>query len=113
VVDYHGDFGSKVKDVDLVVDGSGADTQAKSYRTLKPGGRLISLVGPPPPAPEGIEAIATRMELTRELLLRVGDLAQTGRLKVTIAKIFPLAEAGEAQEYSHSGDRHGKVLLAA
>jgi hypothetical protein len=34
-------------------------------------------------------------------------------LKVTIAKVFPLAQAGEAQEFSHGGGRHGKVLLSA
>ena len=51
MIDYKTeDFETKLKDYDLVLH-SNKDTKIleKSLRILKPGGQLISLVGPPTP----------------------------------------------------------------
>ena len=39
-----------VHDVDLVFDTVGGDTLQRSWQVIKPGGALVSIVGPPPAA---------------------------------------------------------------
>ena len=46
---------------------------------------------------------AARPELIR--------LAAAGQLKVTVDKVFPLADAADAHRYLQSGHAHGKVVL--
>ncbi len=49
VIDYQSTrFESVARDVDLVLDLVGGETQKRSFAVLKPGGRLISAVQPPP-----------------------------------------------------------------
>ncbi len=111
VIDYRQALAKQTRDLDLVVDGVGAESQAQAYEVLKPGGLLISLLGPPPAAPPGIRAIATRVSVTSEALLAVAALVKRGEVKVAIQKVFPLEQAGEAQALSHGPGRRGKVLL--
>src|SRR6184192_601039 len=50
VVDYtKEDFEKVLRDCDLVLNSLGKDTLKKSLRVLKPGGKLISISGPPDP----------------------------------------------------------------
>ena len=47
-IDYRAsDFGETVQNMDLVLDTSGADSQTHSYKVLRQGGSLITLVSPP------------------------------------------------------------------
>ncbi|MFD5752022.1 NADP-dependent oxidoreductase [Streptomyces sp. NPDC127033] len=51
VVDYKKqDFETVLDDYDVVLDPLGGETLKKSLRVLKPGGKVISIVGPPDPA---------------------------------------------------------------
>jgi NADPH:quinone reductase-like Zn-dependent oxidoreductase len=51
VIDYRkDDFEPILRDYDVVLDTLGGETLKKSLRVLKPGGKLISLSGPPDPA---------------------------------------------------------------
>ncbi len=38
-------------------------------------------------------------------------LAAAGQLKVTVDKVFPLADAADAHRYLQTGHAHGKVVL--
>jgi NADPH:quinone reductase-like Zn-dependent oxidoreductase len=50
VIDYRkDDFETLLHDYDVVLDTLGGETLEKSLRVLKPGGKLISLSGPPDP----------------------------------------------------------------
>jgi NADPH:quinone reductase-like Zn-dependent oxidoreductase len=111
VLDYRLPVAKQTQGIDLVVDGIGPDSQSQAYSVLKPGGLLISLIGPPPAAPSGVRAIATRANVNSESLLAVAAMVERGDIKVAIQKVFPLAQAGEAQTFSHGPGRRGKVLI--
>ena len=63
---------SVVQDVDLVLDGVGAETLSSSLAVLKPGGTLISLAGLPPQEQareRGVRATMIRSQRSREVLM--------------------------------------------
>jgi len=111
VLDYRLPLVKQTRDIDLVIDGVGAESQSQAYSVLNRGGLLISLIGPPPAAPSGIRAIATHASVTRESLLAVAAMVERGEIRVAIQRIFPLDQAGEAQAFSHGPGRRGKVLI--
>jgi alcohol dehydrogenase len=50
VIDYSSnDFETVLHDYDVVIDTQGGQTLEKSLRVLKPGGKVISVAGPPDP----------------------------------------------------------------
>jgi len=97
--------------MDLVIDGSNAETQQRSYGVMKPGAVLISLIGPPPPPPRGIRAVALMLRHSRATLDALAQAVAAKQLKPCIGRTFPLGEAGAAQAFAHSKGRCGKVLL--
>ena len=133
------DFETKLRDYDLVIH-SNRDTKIleKSLRILKPGGQLISLVGPP--TPEFAEEIdlpwyfklitwllsfstkqkAKKMN-TRFVFLfmraegnqlgKITSLIEAGVIKPVIDKIFPFEQTNEAMAYVESGHTKGKVII--
>jgi len=105
---------SVVQDVDLVLDGVGAETLSSSLAVLKPGGTLISLAGPPPQEQaqaRSVRATMIRSQPSRELLQTFTRLIDEGRIKVTAGKTFPLSEVQQAHEYSRSGHGRGRIVL--
>ena len=53
IIDYTNvRFEDVVHDVDLVFDTVGGETLQRSWQVIKPGGALVSIVSPPPPAAE-------------------------------------------------------------
>ena len=72
------------------------DANAVRTRSLKPGGRLVSLVQPPSQeeaAKYGVEALNFRMQPTMQGLERLAELIESGNLKTVVTKTYPLAEA--------------------
>lgn len=45
------------------------------------------------------------------LLLQIAELMKTGRLKVTVDQVLPLAEAAKAHEISEKGHVRGKLII--
>jgi NADPH2:quinone reductase len=114
--------------VDVVYDSVGAPTWEQSLNSLRPRGMMVSFGNAggavPPFAPITLSAkgslfltrpnlahhIATREELTwRADELFTAMLA--GKLRVTIDKKFPLAQASEAHRYLEGRKTLGKLLL--
>jgi NADPH2:quinone reductase len=114
--------------VDVVYDSVGKDTFDKSLNCLRPRGYLALFgfssgpVAPFDPAVLGAKGslfltrpglnqyIATREELTG----RASDLfawLAAGKLKVTIDRVLPLAEAAQAHEALEARQTAGKLLL--
>lgn len=140
IIDYKTeDFETKLKEYDLVLH-SNRDPKilAKSLRILKPGGQLVSLVGPP--TPEFATAIklpwylkfviqllsakarksAKKMNVSFKFLFMRADgkqlgqitqLIEAGVIKPVIDKVFPFEQTNEALTYVETGRSKGKVVI--
>src|SRR5260370_1192136 len=55
--------------------------------------------------------VVEKGEIARELYEKVWPLLESGRVKVLVDRVFPLAEAAEAHRYLEAGEHIGKVIL--
>jgi NADPH2:quinone reductase len=55
--------------------------------------------------------VAEKGEIARELREKVWPLLESGRVKVVVDRVFPLAEAAQAHSYLESSTHVGKVIL--
>jgi NADPH:quinone reductase-like Zn-dependent oxidoreductase len=118
LIDYQTtDFAEVVGAVDVVLDAWGGDYPARSLRTLRPGGRLISLL----PFAPGVAAEAARLGLQAQVMLveadhagmnAIAQLVTEGRLRPVIAGTFPLADAAKAHELGEKRHVAGKLVLS-
>jgi NADPH:quinone reductase-like Zn-dependent oxidoreductase len=107
-------FEDEVKGVDVVLDLIGGETQDRSWRVLKPGGRFVSTVSTPSPEKAmlcGVRARKMQMKMRADELTLMGDLIANGELKVMVDRILPLHRAPEALELSRRGHVRGKIVL--
>ncbi len=107
-------FETAVSDIDLVIDLIGGDTQERSWGVLKPGGRMVSAAGAPDPArAAAIGGVGRRItvEDRGDQLAQIAQLYDDGKVTVTIAQTYPLAEAAAAQESVKGGRTRGKIVL--
>ncbi|MFD3566949.1 NADP-dependent oxidoreductase [Streptomyces sp. NPDC058667] len=140
VVDYKKqDFETVLHDYDVVLDSLGGETLEKSLRVLKPGGRVISVAGPPDAAfarESGANPIlrlaisvlgfrirrrAKRRHVTYSFLFMKasGDqlreltaLVESGKVRPVVDRVFPFDQTREAMEYVEKGlARAGKVVV--
>jgi NADPH:quinone reductase-like Zn-dependent oxidoreductase len=104
---------SVVHDVDLVLDGVGAQTLSSSLAVLKPGGTLISIAGPPPQEQARVRGVRAAMSrgAASTPLHTFTQLIDEGQLKVTAGKTFALGEAQQAHEYGQSSHGRGRIVL--
>lgn len=116
VIDYRtNDFRDVVREADIILDTVGGETQERSWKVLKKGGVLVSIVQPPSEAvaaAHGVKGLFLRCDHTRrEGLSRIADLVVRGQVQVHIDTVLPLKEARRAQELSQSGHVQGKIIL--
>jgi NADPH:quinone reductase-like Zn-dependent oxidoreductase len=108
-----GPLDEAIEPVDLAFTPLAGETQTQAIRALKPGGRLVSLVMPILPAtPAGISATLVLVSPDSGELAEVARLADSGRVRVTIAQTLPLEHAARAHELSATGNVRGKVVLS-
>lgn len=116
VIDYRRErFEDVVQDVDLVYDMIGDETQARSWRILKPGGTLVSTVQAPDPdqaRKAGVTAARYTCQPDGAQLRKIGDLIEAGEVIVTIDRVFHLEAAAEAERRLQDEHVTGKVVLA-
>lgn len=79
--------------VDLVFDVIGGDIQRRSVRVVRPGGTLVSVVGPVDPYPAHCRAIDFVVEATPGQLTAVVQRVREGRLQTNIGTVTTLDEA--------------------
>jgi NADPH:quinone reductase-like Zn-dependent oxidoreductase len=115
VIDYRTTpFEEVAKDVDLVLDLVGGETQTRSFTVLKPGGRLVATVQPPSEeeaAKHRVQAMMMSMQPSTERLARLGELLDAGTLRTLVTKTYPLARARDAWAEHLSGHARGKTGL--
>lgn len=119
LIDYRTqDFTETVRDVDVVLDTLGGPNWARSLRTLRLGGTLISILPLDDtfPAKEaeaaGIRAVFMLVEPDHAGLREVTSLVEGGRLRVIVDEIFPLEEAVRAHTLGETGRTTGKIVLS-
>ena len=114
-IDYESDrFEDVVKDVDLVLDTQGGDTQARSWKTLRRGGLLLSIVQPPSTEEaeaHGVKSAFVLNSMNAEALATIASMADGGKIKVTVDTILPLIDARQGQEMIETGHTRGKIAL--
>ena len=114
-VDYRADrFEDKAREVDMVFDTVGGETQERSLRVLRKGGVLVSVVSGIPPGvaeQQGVRGVYFIVEGNRAQLEQIATLVDEGNLKPIIAKVFPLARAREAFEFGVASHSPGKIVL--
>ena len=114
-VDYRkAKFENEVRDLDVVFDTVGGETQERTFQTLKRGGFLVSTVNPPSAEKArefGVTVAMVQMMPKPEQLADINQLLESGKLKVRVATVLPLSEFKEALRLSTSGHADGKIIL--
>ena len=114
-IDYTAtNFEDVVKDVDVVYDTIGGDTQKRSFQVLKEGGFLVSLVEDPSKKllqKYKVEGKVIASVPNPKQLEEITQLVEEGKVKTHIEKVFPLSEAKKAQKLSKEGHTRGKFIL--
>lgn len=59
----------------------------------------------------GVSAIGQFTSVTTDVVNRLRNLIESGRLKIPIAKVFPLDQGNQAFDLAEHGHPKGKVVL--
>lgn len=139
VIDYKKDaFEANLSGYDVVLNSQDGQTLVKSLGVLKPGGRLISISGPPDPqfahdikAPWlvrqvmrvlsfgvrrqaqglGVDYSFLFMKASGNQLRQITPLIESGAIRPVIDKVFPFESTNDALAYVESGRAKGKVVI--
>jgi NADPH:quinone reductase-like Zn-dependent oxidoreductase len=115
VIDYKKqDFTKQVKDVDVVLDTVGGQTQLESLKVLKKGGLIVSIINPV--SEEEVKKYGVRgayffVQSNGKVLAELANLIDSGKIKPVVGKIFSLDEIKKAHELSQSGRAVGKIVI--
>lgn len=115
VIDYRAqDFSRIARDMDVVFDTIGGDTQEKSWSTLKPGGILVSITDRPSEdraKAEGKRAGFVFIGPNAPILTDLADMVDTGQVRPLIGAEYGLNDTAKAQEASETGRATGKIVI--
>ena len=139
VIDYKkDDFENILHDYDVVLNSQDSATLAKSLSVLKPGGKLISISGPPDPAfgeeigapwwlksimrllSFGIRRKAKRRKVSFSFLFmkanggqlrEISALIDAGAIHPVVDQVFPFESTPAAMDYVETGRAKGKVVI--
>jgi len=139
VVDYKKQrFEEVLRDCDVVLNSLDADTLRKSVQVLKPGGRLVSISGPPdlafakqlglnPVLGLVMRVLSHRirkaaksrqvqysflfMHASGDQLQQITALLEAGAIQPVVDRVFPFDATAEALAYVETGRAKGKVVV--
>jgi NADPH:quinone reductase-like Zn-dependent oxidoreductase len=116
VIDYRTQtFEDLLQDYDAIFDTVGGDTYKRSFKVLKKGGVIVSMLEQPDSElmnQYGVKAIFRFTEADRERLTKVAQWVDENNVRVNIEKKFSLDEARDALDYQMDVHPRGKVVLA-
>jgi alcohol dehydrogenase len=132
------DFGTMLRDYDVVLNSQDNAALMKSIGILKDGGSLISISGPPDwkfgkemkasflvrlilqAASRNVRRAAKRRRVKYEFLFmkpngnqlrQIGELIDRGIIKPAVEKTFPFNKTQDALDYVEKGHAKGKVVI--
>jgi NADPH:quinone reductase-like Zn-dependent oxidoreductase len=107
-------FESRLRDIDVVFDLIGGDTQERSWAVLKKGGVLVSTVQEPSQEKAsaiGVRATRYTVEPRADQLREIDALIQAGKVRPVVARTFAYGDAKEALRGLEEGHGAGKLVL--
>lgn len=108
-------FEDVAKDVDVVLDLLGGETQQRSWQVLKPGGILLSTVQPPSQEIALAHGVRQKMIGTsppvRKVLTEASAMVERGQLKPHVSAVLPLEEIRKAHEMIEARHTRGKIVI--
>jgi NADPH:quinone reductase-like Zn-dependent oxidoreductase len=114
-IDYQSQrFEEIARDVDLVLDLVGGETQERSWSALKPGGLVVSALGEPSrekAVQHRARGVGYRAHPDAGQLAEIGQLIDQGKVRPVVMATYPLAEARQAHERLERGHVRGKIVL--
>jgi NADPH:quinone reductase-like Zn-dependent oxidoreductase len=108
-------FEDHVRDVDVVLDLVGGDTQERSWKVLRPGGILVSMVQPP--SQEAADAHGVRQQFgvalppASAVLEELATLIDGGQIKPVVSTTLSLQDISKAHEMIEGRHTRGKIVL--
>lgn len=113
VIDYHRSrFEDVICDADVVFDTVGGETLDRSWKILKPGGRIVTVATASGQSSESrVRDAFMLVRADGDQLTRIGEMIDAGELRVFPGQIFNLPEAREAYDRAAQRGIRGKVAL--
>lgn len=122
VVDYKKQkFEEELKEYDAVFDTLGGQNLIESFKVLKRGGKIASLIGLPGDdgqkkldvlhASYGVQYEYYYMKPSGAQLAVITGYIEQGKVKPVVGKVFSFEEAQQAMDYSQTGHAAGKIIL--
>ncbi|MBC8731180.1 NADP-dependent oxidoreductase [Paraburkholderia sp. UCT2] len=115
VIDYHAQrFEDVARDIDLVFDLIGGDTQRRSWSAVATGGALVSTLNEPSQAEASSHgARATRYTARPDgrQLTEIASLLDKGSVRVVVAERFAFDATAKALERLAKGHVRGKIVV--
>jgi len=108
-------FEDLLQNYDAVFDTVGGDTYRRSFKVLKKGGVIVSMLEQPDPKlmnQYDVKAIFQFTQPDKEHLTKVAEWVDQNNIKVNVEKEFSLDEASDALDYQKNEHPRGKVILA-
>jgi len=116
IIDYQTQtFEELIRDCDAAFDTVGGETYSRSFKVLKRGGIIVSMLEQPNQELMkhfGVKAIFQFTQLSRDRLTKLAQWVDQNNIRVNVDKTFPLEEAGKALDYQRDVHPRGKVVLA-
>jgi NADPH:quinone reductase-like Zn-dependent oxidoreductase len=84
---------------------------ARALAAVRPGGRLATITGDPPPERDGIAVSTVYVRADGEQLQRVAALLERRRTRIPVGRVYALEEAAEALSAVVEGRSRGAAVL--
>jgi alcohol dehydrogenase len=116
IIDYKTQtFEELIGDYDAAFDTVGGETYSSSFKVLKRGGIIVSMLeqlNQELMTQFGVKAIFQFTQINRDRLTKLAQWVDQNNIRVNVDKTFPLEEAGRALDYQRDVHPRGKVVLA-
>ena len=107
-------FEDVVQDVDVVLDSQAGETRSRSWKVLKKGGILVTLLGQGPldeAASYGVRGVGILVKPNPGELDEIAALVDMRIVKPVIEAVFPLQDAAKAHQLGETNRARGKIVL--
>ncbi len=116
VIDYKTQtFEDVLHDYDAVFDTVGGKTYTRSFRVLRKGGIIVSMLEQQNlelMEQFGVKAVSQFTQVNRERLSKLAEWVDQNKVYIHIDKTFSLDEVGKALDYLRDIHPRGKIVLA-